>query len=159
MASDDAHAALVNAWLERAGKERPPEELVELCSDGLAALWRRAHQTLGDVTLTAIVDRVLFTATEQFPFLSSLTLEEGGMRCDALREHARDVDREQLLDGIRFILVELLTLLGTLTGEILSAPLHAELWMVRADETDPDDQTAEEGPSKSRSKAGEGTKP
>ena len=113
--------------MERAAKDLSPERLLQLFEQGFAALWQRAHQTLGDVTLTAIVERVLYTAAEQFPFLSSLEIEASGIRCQELRERAGTLHRDQLAVGIRFVLVEFLTVLGSLTAEILSPALHSEL--------------------------------
>ena len=45
----------------------------------MVALWNRANLTLGEVTLTAIVDRVLYSAAEQFPPFESLKVEPAGI--------------------------------------------------------------------------------
>ena len=80
------HADRVDAWLRRSGKDRSPEALLELFEAGFGALWARATITLGEVTLTAIAERVLYNASEKFPLLSSLEVEPtGGIRCGALR--------------------------------------------------------------------------
>jgi len=105
----------------------PPERLVQVFEQGFSALWRRAHRTLGDVTLTAIVDRVLYTATERFPFLSSLQIESTGLRCQELQAAAQNPGLESLTEGLQFVLVEFLVVLGNLTAEILTPALHSEL--------------------------------
>ena len=87
-------------------------------------LWQRSQLTLGDVTLTAIVDRVLHLAGEQFPALGSVALSEAGL---SWREPPAGADPARLAEGIRFVLVEFLTVLGNLTAEILTPALHAEL--------------------------------
>ena len=95
-------------------------------------MWRRALVTLGDVTLKAILDRVLYTAAERFPLLSPLEVDATGLRSDKFRQGAGSLHRDQLGEGIRFILVEFLTVLGNLTAEVLTPALHAELAKVAA---------------------------
>lgn len=127
MVDDSAHAACVDAWFARAAEGVPIEQLVASYEAALTALWRRAHHTLGDVTLAAIVDRVLYVAAEQHPLMSSLELGVTGVRWEAFRHRCASLHPEDIVDGVRFVLLELLTVLGKLTGEVLSAPLHAEL--------------------------------
>jgi hypothetical protein len=119
--------------MERAATGLSPQRLLRLFEQGFATVWQRAHQTLGDVTLTAIVDRVLYGAAAQFPFLSALKIEAAGISWQELRERAGSLHRDQLADGLRLVLVEFLTVLGSLTAEILTPALHSELSKVAPD--------------------------
>jgi hypothetical protein len=123
---EGAHHAVVAAWFRRAAKGHSVESLLEAFEGAFAALWRRAHPTLGEVTLTAIVERVLHIAAEEFPVLASLSVGAAGLSCQELRSRA-GLPYEQVSQGIRFALVEFLAVLGDLTAEILTPPLHAEL--------------------------------
>jgi hypothetical protein len=125
-ASASDHQGAVTAWLQRAAQGRSVESLIQAFEDMFAALWQRSHLTLGEVTLTAIVERVLHTATEQFPLLGSVEVEATGPRCQELRSQA-GLPRDQVVAAIRFVLVEFLTVLGNLTAQILTPALHAEL--------------------------------
>ena len=71
MVDASEHGACVDAWLQGAVNRLPSNRLLRVFDRGFAALWDRAHQTLGDVTLMAIADRVLYVAAEQYPFLST----------------------------------------------------------------------------------------
>ena len=124
--SNDAdHAGYVDAWLDGVAKTQAPAQLITLFERALGALWQRTEVTLGEVTLTAIVDRVLYTASEQYPFLSVLTVERAGISFVGLRSQgAQDTD---LREALRLVLVEFLTVLGHLTDEILTPALHAKL--------------------------------
>jgi hypothetical protein len=127
MMDEHDHSARVHVWMETVAAGLQPERLVQVFEQGFAALWRRSHRTLGDVTLTAIADRVLYTAAERFPFLSSLQIEPTGLRCQELQAAASTLSLEPLTEGLQFVLVEFLVVLGNLTAEILTPALHTEL--------------------------------
>jgi hypothetical protein len=124
--ADNDHGACVQAWLERA-KGLPLEQLLRAFEQGFGVMWGRAHQTLGNVTLSAIVDRVLYVAAEKYPMLAALELTESGIHCQGLHQRAGTLDRGELVEGVRFVMVEFLTVLGNLTAEILTPALHAAL--------------------------------
>ena len=141
MFDESDHSACVAAWIERAAKGLPPEQVLEAFEQAFAAMWQRAQVTLGDVTLTAIVDRVLYNAAEKYPMLAALTVDATGLRFGELRQRAASLHADHLEEAIRFALVEFLTVLGNLTAEVLSPALHAELSMLARSETsDPEDK-------------------
>jgi hypothetical protein len=102
------HDAFVAAWIERATAGRSSHQLVELLELALNALHKSARKMLGEVTLAAIIDRVLYNAAERL-------------------EQSRPPDEAATRDGLRFVIIELLTVLGNLTAEILTPALHKEL--------------------------------
>jgi hypothetical protein len=131
------HGARVDEWLERSAASLAPELLLQLFDAAFGALWVRTRTTLGEVTLTAIAERVLHNASEKFPILSSLEVDpSAGIRCHPLRARVGSVRGPELLAGLRFMLVELLTVLGNLTAEILTPVLHLELSRVALPRTE-----------------------
>jgi hypothetical protein len=124
----NAHATLVDAWLDRSAKDLAPEVVVHLFEGAFVALWTRTKTTLGEVTLTAITERVFYNASEKFSVLSSLNVgPDASISFGDLRERMKAASAAELLQGVRFVLVEFLTVLGNLTAEILTPELHAEL--------------------------------
>lgn len=124
------HEGAVTAWFERAAQDRSVASLIQAFEDTFAALWQRSHLTLGEVTLTAIVERVIHTATEHYPLLTSVEVGATGLSCESLRSQA-GLRQDQVSAAIRFVLVEFLTVLGNLTAQILTPALHAELLKAR----------------------------
>jgi hypothetical protein len=124
---DFDHRLCVNTWIERVVDKASGPQVIDAFESATAALWQRAHLTLGEVTLAAIVKRVLCSAESQFPFLSALKLDETKINCEQLRVTGPSLGLDQLVDGIRFVLVELLTVVGNLTADILTPALHGEL--------------------------------
>lgn len=120
---ETSHSACVRAWMEGAASGLSREDALVLFERALSALWQRAHRTLGEVTLSAIVDRVLHDVSAEFPLIAGLEVGPSGFRVDKLQN--RDLD---VLDGaMRRTLVELLTVIGNLTADILTPGLHAAL--------------------------------
>src|SRR2546421_9073451 len=104
-----------------------PDQLAGLFEKALTALWHRTYSALGDITVAAIVDRVLYNATEKYPVLGSLKLDTSGVNFAEFREQAGSLNDGELRQAIQFVLVELLTVVGNLTAEILTPALHSEL--------------------------------
>ncbi|WP_437650528.1 hypothetical protein [Sorangium sp. So ce362] len=127
MRDANEHSACVDAWMQRTTEGLPAERLVQVFERAFASLWRRALVTLGEVTLGAILSRVLHNASERYTMLSSLRVESTGLCCEKLHDRAGGLRRDQLAEGIRFIMIEFLVVLGILTAEILTPALHAEL--------------------------------
>lgn len=116
-----------------AAKDATSRDLLALFERAISAIWQRAQVTLGDVTLAAIVDRVLYTAAARFLAFEALTVETSGVRFDELTG-VDDLGADELAQAIRFTMIELLTVLGHLTAEILTPALHAELSRVTLDD-------------------------
>lgn len=127
MAEDNPNLTCVASWIERTAPGLSGEEQIQLFEMALAAMWRRSQRPLGDVTIAAIMDRVVYTGVESFPVLAGLRVEASGVSCLELRERAAGADDAQLLEAIRFVLVEYLTVLGNLTADIFTSALRAEL--------------------------------
>ena len=125
------HSEVVSAWHDGWAGRLSQHELVDVYERTLDALWRRAHMSLGEVSLMAIVDRVLHQGVERFAHLAALRVESSGMHFEELRVNAPTLEVARLEESLRFLVIELLRVLGTLTGEILTPGLHEELRKVR----------------------------
>ncbi len=136
MPGHNPHSEVVSAWRDGWAGQLSQQELVDVFERALDAIWRRAHLSLGEVTLMAIVDRVLHQGVEAYPHLAPLEVKPSGARFGALREAAPEVAVAPLEESLVFLVVELLRVFGALTGEILTPGLHAELRKVRAGPVD-----------------------
>lgn len=135
MPDKSSHETCVDQWLDRTrAKSLPREAMVDLFEAAVAAIWARTSVTLGAVTLAAITDRVLHTATEKYPpFAAVVVARDGRINAQGFRTDSEALHYLRLMEGIRFVLVEFLTVLGTLSAELLTPVLHAELAAVVPD--------------------------
>lgn len=112
---DDAneHAARVDAWL-RPARRLPSATVRHAFERAFDALCARARVALGDVTVSAINDRVIESTHERYPWFWP----------------SEEVPPVVLRRAVRFVLVEFLSVVGQLTGGILTRALHEALWRV-----------------------------
>lgn len=121
------HAAHVDAWLDQEGRDADVGRLLELLDEGISRLWGRALLTLGEITLAAIADRVMYAAAQRHPILKGMKIGPTGIGAPRLAEHDGELTREVVDTMARYLLTELLTVIGTLTADILTPALYAEL--------------------------------
>lgn len=128
MSDEHDHVAVVETW-RRSTTQLSPDALLSAFERGFSAMWRRMHTTLGDVTLTAIGDRVLYDAMERFPGHSGCRLGVDGLDVTELRSALANstTDGAELARFVSFVLTELLTVVGALTADVLSDALHRAL--------------------------------
>jgi hypothetical protein len=147
MHEENSDAVCVDAWLKRVAPISHPvtaDSLLRLFERALDAVWREASESLGEVTLTAIATRVVFMSKERFPGLSGISIKPGGISLNAGRDRARISSAHELRESLRFLLIELLRVLGDLTANVLTPWLHAEFSKVALEEparADADNET------------------
>ncbi len=125
MRDDAAHAAVVDRWLAARAGALSSLQLCDLFEAAFAAIGDRTGTILGEVTLGAIADRVLHVAGEAHPcFRGVVALDGARLDAETLRSVARTMPEAELRAGIRFVLVELLIVIGNLTAELLTPELH-----------------------------------
>jgi hypothetical protein len=136
MPERNIHSDIVRAWRDSQAEPLSQQALVELYEHALDALWRRTHQSLGEVTVMAIMERVLHYGAERFPHLATLKVETSGVHFGELRQAAPKLEVALLDESLAVLVVELLRVFGVLTGEILTPGLHAELRKVQVQSVD-----------------------
>ena len=130
MADLRQHSNHVNTWLKQAGKGLSSEQLLRLAEIAMAALWKRAYLTLGELTLVAVTERVLYTAAETFPQLKSLKVTPAGMDWRELHEQHELLNKRELAEGVQFVIAEFMVVVDNLTAEVFRSAFHTELLKV-----------------------------
>jgi hypothetical protein len=131
------HATYIEGWMAKAGATNlPPTALVALCDRALGAIWQRTRLPLGEITLDAIADRVLQIAQEKYAFLAGSRRDSTGISLKELgTQNNPPVQTAELREGLCFLLIEFLNVIGTVTGEILTPGLRAEISKLIAEST------------------------
>ncbi len=127
MKARSPHARTVETWLRTVSKGRRGPDLIASLERAFAALWQRAGVTLGEITLTAVTERVLFDAAATFPAFVAVSVDGGGMHWEPARAHLLSMTDDELRAAARSVLVAWLTVLGNLTSDLMTPALHAAL--------------------------------
>jgi hypothetical protein len=123
----DIHLKLIKDWENTNANDLNSDQHVRLLEKAFRAIELRAGTTLSVVTLTLILDRVLHESKAKYPLLSEAFIESNRLSFEKMHNHHKS---EHLIEPIRYVLVELLTVLGRITADILTTPLHKELLKV-----------------------------
>jgi hypothetical protein len=121
------HSRFVENWLAELVESHPKLSLVKILQDILERLYLRTQTAVSPVTLSAILERVLYNSSEQYPILASIQVIDDKADFSRLENAAKAFDRTQTREAIHYLLTEFLFIIGTLTGEQLTPFLHQEL--------------------------------
>jgi hypothetical protein len=126
---NEMHIRKVNEWETSHGTGLSSKELVNLYSSAIQAMVRRSLETLSAITVLVVLDRVLNEVKEGYPFLSEIKADSQGINFDSFLEK-EGLDPEEFKRALHEFLVGLLTVLGNITADILTTPLHKELMTI-----------------------------
>ena len=127
---NNTYAKLVQDWEKKTAIGLPLTKRVELLEKAIHVIEQRALMTLSGITLEVILDRVLRQSHEKFPVLSDVSLINKHLSFQELLHTGKNHKSEELIEALRFLLIEFITVLGRITADILTAPLHKELLKV-----------------------------
>lgn len=127
---EDKHSKLVEDWTKINAKGISLNDHVLLLEKAIFVIEQRARMTLSDVILQVILDRVLHQGQEKFPVLSEAKLDNKNLISLELVHNKKNHSSEDLKDSLQYLLIDLLRVLGKITAEILTVPLHKELLKV-----------------------------
>ena len=121
------HRKQVDAWFKHAAKDAPAAAMLALFESAWGALWRRAESAIGEIVLESIGGVIHSSSAAKYPILAPLKLGKAEVSCKPLLEIGDALDPRELQEGLCFMLVEFMTVLGDLTDQILTPGLYAEL--------------------------------
>ena len=133
---NNIYAQLVQDWEDKNAVDLPLTQRAILLEKAVHVVEQRALMTLSKVTLEVIFDRVLHQSNEKFPILSNVKLKNKQLSFHELHND-KGHKPEEIVEALRYFLIELITVLGRITADILTTPLHKELLKVKW--TDPEE--------------------
>jgi hypothetical protein len=101
--------------------------LAEHCETMLTRLYGKAQVSVSDITLKAILDRVLHNSSSLYPLLSAIRIENSGLNFDELNINLRLYTEAEVKAAFHYLMTEFMFIIGKLTGEQLTPLLHKEI--------------------------------
>lgn len=126
---NDIHTKQVEAWELKNAKSVSAEERPQLYAKAIQAIERRSLATLSSVTVLVVIDRAICETIEKYPALARIKVTPKGLDFSALLDDP-DESADELAQAFRELLTELLNVLGNITADVLTIPLHKELMEV-----------------------------
>lgn len=126
---NEFHRRIVEKW-ESSSASLSDDQKIRLFVKAFGKIEERALKTLSSVTLHVVLDRVISQSAEKFPFLSEVKIEAQGLTFDHLLRNINNHNSENVIEALRSLLIELLSVLGSITADILTSPLHKALMEV-----------------------------
>lgn len=124
------HKEQVKLWEERNAPDLRDEQIIKIFENAILTVERRCLVTLSNITVQVVLDRVLHEGHLKYPPLSFITVELEGLNFSGLNHHSENYKIEEMKDALRYLLIEFLTVIGNITSDVLTLPLHKELMEV-----------------------------
>jgi hypothetical protein len=103
------------------------EEIIQIYEDLLKTIWEQTLPTIGMVTLIAIVERALVLTKENYPTIGYLKATTEGISFEILRQKLREEELLLLKEACKELILNLIDILGVLTGDILVGQLLQQI--------------------------------
>ena len=126
---NDLHLKQIEAWKKK-NSNLSEKELPQLFINGIVAIHRKSLMTLSNVTVTAVVDRILHECQERFPALDTITNNSSGLHFKTFSDQIITEKPKDIQVALQEFLLELLEVFGKITAGILTKKLHQELMTV-----------------------------
>ncbi len=125
-----AHSRAVALWIENAllpDDELNSYVLIEEFESLLNSLMDTVRTSVGETTVTAVADRVLYNSSERYPVLAKIQLRDHGFDFTKMRDDSSLKTPEEIKNAFHYFITELLFMIGKLSGGSLTLELHAVL--------------------------------
>lgn len=124
---NDSHMQKVDLWENKQAHGLSVEKRIQLFEKAIQVVEQRSRLTLSSVTVMVVINRALFECKEKFPLLSEIKVESKGLNLEGFRRQSDSKKPEQRSDALRYFLIEILTVFGNITADVLTAPLYKAL--------------------------------
>jgi len=130
----EMHANKVAEWEKLNAATVSSEQRPQLYAKAIQAIHRRSLANLSSITMLVVLDRAIHEAAEAHPVLLEVKPSFDAIDFSALFRSA-EFDGKQLGDALRELLIAILNVIGNITADVLTTPLHNELLNVTAERT------------------------
>ena len=127
------HAKKVDEWISKSVVGLEQVDQARVLASAILEIENRVLLTLSSITWKAILERALSQSSEQHPLLLGIKVEAHGLSIAGLLPSLQSEHTNQVIESFRFFIIEILTIVGNLTAEVLSEPLYRVLFKLVAD--------------------------
>lgn len=133
LSKENTHQELVRLWEDKNINNLSTDQIIQVYGCALLAIEQRCLATLSSVTIHVVLDRIIYQGLERFPFFKEISLEPTGLSLNNFIQKKELYDLKDINTAFRYLVVELLTVIGNITSEVLTVALHRELMEVTSE--------------------------
>jgi hypothetical protein len=122
------HSTIVEDWLSLLPVNSNKLKTFEFFEKAFNRVFDKASVSMSEITLSAILDRVLYNSAEQFPLLATLQIKNDCLNFTEFKKTLKKHSEKEMKDAFHYMLTEFLCVIGNVTGEQLTPLLHKELY-------------------------------
>jgi hypothetical protein len=122
-----SHARAVADWLQKFPSSLSREQFINAVEFVFDNVLAKTQITVSEVTLSAVLDRVLYNSCIKYPILSELKLEDAKLNFSGFKKNLKSASHSEIKEAFQYFVTEFLFVIGNLTGEVLTTTLYNEL--------------------------------
>jgi hypothetical protein len=122
-----SHARAVADWLRKFPSSLSREQFINAVEFVFENVLAKTQITVSEITLSAVLDRVLYNSCVKYPILSELKLEDAKLNFSGFKKNLKSASHSEIKEAFQYFVTEFLFVIGNLTGEILTPILYNEL--------------------------------
>ena len=122
-----SHARTVSLWLQKFPATLTQEEFVGAIEKVFDQALEKTQITISEVTLSAVLDRILYNSAVKFPILNELKLDGAKLKFASLKRHVKSSSNSEIKAAFLYFFTEFFFVIGNLTAEHLTPILYNEL--------------------------------
>ncbi len=113
----------MDVWIERSTAQISEKAMIILVGRTLQKMLVAIHYSVSEVTLAAVLDRVLYNSSEQHSVLKGIKANGIKLNFAGLK----NVRNENMQDAFHYLITEFIYIIGNLTAERLTPVLYQVL--------------------------------
>jgi hypothetical protein len=125
------HSSKVEAWIKSTTVGLSSQELINHFETTFDKLWEQSSNKISEVTLSAVMDRAIFTSSDTHKFMLELKLGPSGIRWDEFREKTTELNRNELKRAFTSLITQFIVISSNITGGILTDTLYKTLLNIK----------------------------
>lgn len=127
----DEHDLLLIKWEKSFPVNIKFNQHIQILQKAILAVLKRTNLTLSSITINVLCDRILFQCIEKYSLLSDISMNLGNINFSELNLNIINHNELEVINALRFLLVEHLRVIERITAGILTDPLHQEILKVK----------------------------
>ena len=125
------HSETIETWIQKSTGKLSSQNLSEFLELAINDIILKAQTSISEVTVLAILERVLYNSAERYSLLREVKIENDKLQFAMLHPSYKSYSNSEIREAFHYLITEFLFIIGNLTGEQLTPIMHDELKLIK----------------------------